>query len=204
MMSIRKMPSRWWYGIAVAVFVVGLMGHLVYAYFVISAVFSNVHRLKMPGEYEINFDSPGVYRIFHEYVSRIDGEIFSANKNDYQQLMITVYSERTKKQIPLLPDSIENYNDNDLYIGFSIYKFKVSEIGHYIIKTENKDGRDAPNIVISIKPSLSSQIGRLILLSSLYSIMIFMLTVTIFLITFIRRRKAKEYQRNSRTVIIKA
>ena len=196
-MSIHKIPSRWWYGMAAAVFVVGLTGHIIYAFFVITAVFSNVHRLKMPGEDTLYFDTPGIYRVFHEYVSQIDGEKHRANKDDYQQLEIAVFSEITKKQIPLLQDSRENYNYNDRYIGFSIYKFQISEAGHYIIKTEHKDGSDAPTIVISIKPSLSSQIGRPILVSSLYSIIIITLTVTIFLITFIRRRKAREYQRTN-------
>jgi hypothetical protein len=76
--GIGSSPSRYWYLIAVLVFLAGFAGMAMVLFNQLSKLGDDLVQIVVPGERELTLEA-GSYTIFHERQSIVDGRIFSVD-----------------------------------------------------------------------------------------------------------------------------
>lgn len=182
-------PSKIFYGISGVILVIGI---ILFVITLVSGIISSVDKLNnqviVPGTKIIELNETGKYNIFFEYRSVIDGKVFDTN--NINGLICSLRNTKTDEFIKLDNSSVKsNYSVNGR-AGKSIFEFSINETGKYELKAwyETGDGEDAVLVI-------GKGFGKELILTIMLSIGILFaslgLAIPIFIVTLIKRKKAK-------------
>jgi hypothetical protein len=182
-------PSRIFYGVSISVFIAGL---ILFIIVLISRIFSSVNgigtQVVVPGTEIIELNKTGKYNIFHEYKSVVDGKIYSSNS--INGLYCTLKNVKTGEDITLTitkPNIKYSVNGRE---GRSVFEFNIDEPGKYELKAWYGQ-RDGEETVLAVGKGFGAGLFATIILCIGILFGSIVISVLIFVITFLKRRKFK-------------
>ena len=185
MEKVIEAPSRWHYGIGVAVWIVGFVIFAVFLATLITGILPQI-QVVVPGTHEIHLEEPGKYTVFYEYRSVIDSKVYSTGES-LSGMWATLKSKEDSREVVLSRPSGSSTYETGGRAGVSVLEFEIDEPGTYIFAANYSDGVSGPDVVLAI--------GQFKLLGTILGgLGIFFGTLIIggFIIvrTFLKRRKA--------------
>ena len=73
-------PSRWYYGLAILVFIGGVVSFALFLHKNLNSLSNSLTQVVMPGKWDITLPMTGKYTIFYEYCSLAGNRVFLQNK----------------------------------------------------------------------------------------------------------------------------
>lgn len=122
-------PSRWYYGLAGLILVIGIGIFAFFLYTSIRDMADPLIQVAIPGEQELTLSEPGKYTIFHEYRSTFGGVIhFSESLSGLQCALLSKDSE---EEIELSSPSGSTRYSFGGREGYAILEFRIDTPGEY-------------------------------------------------------------------------
>ena len=220
-MSEKKAKSsRWLYGLAVMVPVLGCLIAMVLVYrwvpglpgtFGAKLNLDTMTQVVMPGSEEIIFAESGAHAVYYEYRSVVDGVAYASSEKP-PALACTLTSRATGAEVGLVPDYVRTNayaTKGRERVGVLIQSVTINRPGAYTFTCRYADGRSKPQVVLAVGPNfvweffgiaartaLTLGAGLAVLLGSI------LVAVLVALAVFLRRRRSPgaddSHQRNRR------
>lgn len=190
-------PSRLFYGVAGGVFIIGIAAFII---ILIKGIFSSVDqidtRVVVPGTEVIELEGTGKYNIYFEHRSVVDGKVFETS--NINGLMCTLKNTATGEFINLTNPSLSSNYSVGGRKGYSIFEFSITKRGSYELTAwyESGDGEEA---VLAISKGLGSSILKIVFLCLGILFVTIGLSLTIFIVTLRKRRKANNTKLNQQS-----
>lgn len=195
-------PSRRWYGVAVAVFLIGSLLAGVLAWRFVSGLVNltdSLTQVVAPGSADLALTETGDYTIFYEYQSVVDGRIYLTGEA-VPGLDVSLISKESASQVQLSPPGAStSYSVGDRS-GISVLGFSIDQPGVYELSASYPAGQTGPEVVLAVGPGIGRDIlaslGSLLGAGALFCGSL-ILAVVIVAITLVKRRRLLEGQGHS-------
>jgi hypothetical protein len=193
MSSLAKKTSRWYYVISLLV-LIGGWSLLLFILFQNNKILAQeLTQIVVPGQWEITLSKRGRYTVFYESKSIVNNKVYTSNKS-LSGLKCVVTSNTTGKPVALAPSSDNlSYSVGRSRAGVSVLNFNIDQPGIYEFSCGYSQGKEGSEVVLAI--------GKLT--GTVFILAIFFgsgaIAVAIAVVTFLRRRKAKQQLRDSST-----
>ncbi|MGE0425891.1 MAG: hypothetical protein AB7O88_26765 [Reyranellaceae bacterium] len=181
------MRSPLWFVLAA---VIGIGGFVVAGFNLFSGLGAFEGRMKqvvMPGSATLDLSEAGVYTIFHERNSVVDGRAYSSN--GMAGLRLSVFAD-DGSELNLTPSGGSTYSFNGRE-GRSVFAFQVAKPGKYRITGTLPDGRTEPKIVLALGVGVLGGMFKMIGLSIAFAFGGIAVAALIVILTVIGRGKAR-------------
>ena len=181
------MRSPLWFVVAA---VIGIGGFVIAGFNLFSRLGEFEGRMQqvvMPGSATLNLSEVGVYTIFHERRSVVDGKTYSSN--DTAGLRLSVFAaDGTELNLTRNSGSTYTFADRE---GHSFYTFQIATPGQYRIVGTLPDGRTDPKIVLALGAGVLGGMFKMIGFSIALAIGGVAVAALIVIATVIGRGKAR-------------
>jgi hypothetical protein len=179
-------PSRWFYGLAV---LIALAGSAVFIVFLIGTLSNRTKGLKqvvVPGSHEMRFEKTGIYLVYYEYQSVVDGKVYSTGEA-LSGLQCTVTHKASGKRVRIGPASVSSNYTMGGRAGKAVLQFAIDEPGTYEFSAWHED--EGSDIVLAVGQDFTinlfvSIFGGIAILFGAWVI-----AGIIFIITLVKRKK---------------
>ena len=183
-------PGKGVYLVSGAVFVIGIILFVVLLLTGITSTVSRLdNRIVVPGTQTIELKETGKYSIYFEYRSVLDGKVYETES--IVGLMCSLKNTETGESINLSNSIVNSNYSISGRQGKSIFDFDIDKPGKYEFKAWYKSER-GEEAVLAIGKGFSGSLFRTILLSIGVLIISLGASVTIFVVTLVRRNRAKK------------
>jgi hypothetical protein len=147
----------------------------------------HMQQVVMPGSATLDLNEAGVYTIFHERRSVVDGKSYSSD--GMAGLRLSVFAANGT-EVNLTPSSGSTYTFNGRE-GHSVYAFQVATPGQYRVTGTLPNGRTEPKIVLALGVGVLGGMFKMIGLSIGLALGGIAIAVLIVILTVIGRGKAR-------------
>ena len=164
-MSEKKArSSRWLYGLAIMVPMLGCLIAMVLVYqwfpglpgtFGAKLNLDNLTQVVVPGSEEIVFSESGAHAVYYEYRSVVDGVVY-ASSEEPPALACTLTSRATGAEVGAVPDYVRTntYTTKDRErVGVLLQSITIDQPGAYTFSCRYADGRAEPQVVLAVGPN---------------------------------------------------
>lgn len=184
-------PSRWYYGLAILVFVAGLFLFVLFLIGGLGQLSNRLVQVVVPGEYDMTFSDVGKYTVFYEYQSVVRNKVYSTSQNISGLRCRLVSKEPGVPVILSRPLAKTTYSLGGR-AGVSVLSFTINKPGQYEFSASYPEGKEGPEVVLAIgsgfaKKLLKTVFGALAIIFGTAG-----LAAVTAIVTFLRRRKAIE------------
>lgn len=183
-------PGKVLYLISGAVFVIGI---ILFVVLLLTGITSTVNRLDtrvvVPGTNTIELKETGKYSIYFEYRSVLDEKVYETES--IVGLMCSLKNTETGESVNLSNSIVNSNYSISGRQGKSIFDFDIDKPGKYEFKAWYKSER-GEEAVLAIGKGFSGSLVRTILLCIGVLIISLGASITIFVVTLIRRNRAKK------------
>lgn len=178
--------SRWYYGIACLIWLVGGLACGSLILFSVRDASRSLKQVTLPGEHKLSLDKSGNYTAFHEFITNISEDQFSTEvdplvvedpttgikyrEGPLTDLQCSLKSPNINEEIAL--SSLEPQGPNPMYFyflgsraGLGVLKFRIDKPGWYQFSCHYPGGRIRHHVVFSIGHEYAKKIAVSILLS---------------------------------------
>ena len=189
-------PSRWYYGLAIVVFIIGGSLFTLFLFNSLSGLAGVLTQVVVPVKSDITFPETGKYTIFYEYQSVGGNRLYFTGEN-LSGLQCTLTSKVTGYRITLsCPLTRLTYSLGGRK-GVSVLEFNIDQPGIYEFSASYPGGHDGPEVVLAMGQGfLKNLMGTI---SS--GLAIFFgsgaIAIAIIVATFLKRQKAKKQLENN-------
>jgi len=160
----KTKPSRWYYGLAALLPVLGCLitTAIIYQGFpnlpgtLETIDVHNMTQVIVPGSTDITFPKKGAYAVYYEYRSLVDG-VQSINSKTPPPLICSLTSKVTGKEVGVSPEYIQGntYSTKDRErVGVHILSISMTEPGTYTFSCHYPAKGTAPKVVLAIGPNI--------------------------------------------------
>lgn len=184
--SPKKVPSRWWYAVAVLTLIAGLGAMGLFLFSRLTTLGEGMTQIVVPGERSLAL-TPASYTIFHERVSVVDGKVY--NSGGIGGLLVSVTGP-DGATVPLSTASITSRYQFGGREGVSVFDFTIATAGDYVVKGAYDEGQSGPQTVIAVGAGFATSLFVTIIGGLAFAFTGAGLTIAIALIVFLRRRRA--------------
>lgn len=193
----RLGPSRWWYVVAGGIILSTAVGTGAFTVFRAVTRLVPGQQVVVPGEGRLTFSRPGSYTIFHEYQSVVDGKMY-ANPQYLTGLECALKESKTGRVVKLSPVKGNVSYSGGSRAGVGILEFDITEPGEYVLRGAYSGGGANGPAVLAIAHEFLGEL--LVLILGGIGIMSggSALAILIFVLTFLKRRKARQEWEYSR------
>ena len=156
----------------------------------------------VPGSSDITLSQPGKYTVFYEYRSMVGNRVYSTGET-IPSIQVNLVSKDTGDEVPLSSASVNRTYAIGSRSGVGLFDFVIDQPGTYELSAsypgQQEEGQEIVLAIIHtsvIEKIFSSIMGTV---TSAIAIMFipFVVGVTIIIITFIKRRKARARTRTT-------
>jgi hypothetical protein len=163
MSNQKTKPSRWYYGLAALLPVLGCLitTAIIYRGFpnlpgaLETIDIHNMTQVIVPGSADITFPKKGAYAVYYEYRSLVEGVQYINTKTP-PPLICSLISKATGKEVGVTPEYIQGntYSTKDRErVGVHILSISMTEPGTYTFSCHYPDEGTAPKVV-AIGPNI--------------------------------------------------
>jgi hypothetical protein len=125
----------------------------------------NIDRLdqiEVPGSAELNLDHRGVYAVYYEYRSIVNGKDYDSEQSP-PQLMCTLHHRGSGEPVSLVPDHVSTHRyNNGSRAGVLLYSTTIPVAGLYELNCGYPDGSQSPVVVLSIGQNIYREIALVV------------------------------------------
>ena len=183
------MTSRAWYAVAALLFVVGMAGLGWVVWSGLSGIGDLIVRFVVPGSGELTLAEAGMYTIFHEEESVIDGRVYNVPTID--GLTVTVTEEADGATVPVRSPGVHMTYTIGGHSGVSVFAFEAVRPGRYRLTGAYDGGRTAPRTVLAVDLGFFRWLWRLLLMGILSIVLGALAAPAIAFTTYFTRRKMR-------------
>lgn len=183
-------PSRTYYALPIAVFILGMAIFGIFLVGSLNGLGNDLPQYVVPGSHKIELTETGTYTVFYEYKSVVGDEIYSSPPN-LPGLRVHLVSPVGDK-VPLHPPSANGTYSLGGRSGFAALELEVQRPGLYQLSAGYESGVQEPRVVLAIGYDFMSTLFRTIIISFVIAFLSFAIAVTITIAIWRKRRKAKE------------
>lgn len=187
-MHHHKMPGRWNYGLAVILFIAGIVLFVLFLYGGLNGFSEAITQIVVPGETRIALKKTGKYTVFYEYRSLVGNKVYNTGQN-VSSLKCSLISEETGSEITLSPSFMNSRYSIGSRSGYAMLDFIIQEPGNYLFSARYPEGKDGEEIVLGIVQGFLRKLLRLILTSIAIFFGAIALAVILTLRTYLKRRE---------------
>jgi hypothetical protein len=188
-------PSRWYYGLAIVVFIIGESLFILFLLDSLSGLTEPLTQIVAPAKSEINLPAAGKYTIFYEYQSVVGDRLYSTG-GSLSGLQCALTSKVRGSRITLsrpLTRSTYSFGGRK---GVSVFQFNIDQPGMYEFSAWYPKGQEGPEVVLAmghgfLKKLIGTIFGGLALFFGSGAI-----PIAIVVITLLKRQKAKKQWEN--------
>lgn len=181
-------PRKYWYVISVLIFIIGISAFVLWLVKGLSGITNGNQQFVVPGRSEIFLSEPGKYEIFYEYRSVINGKVYLTEKT-LLGLQCTLKDKATDQFISMENPSISSNYSLGGRAGISVLEFTVKKAGIYVLSAQYSSGKEGQEAVLAIGKSVGEKIFSVIIVGIAILILTMALSIVIFVVTFLMRRK---------------
>jgi len=191
MLETEIRPSRWYYALAVLVFVGGFVALGLFLWKNLSGVTEGLQQVVVPGKVDLALAKPGKYTVFYEHESVVGNKIYSTGES-VSGLECSLISARTGAAVRLSRSTVHSTYSMDGRSGTSFLDFSIDEPGTYELSAQYEEGREGPEVVLAVGQGFALKIvtavfgGLAIVFGSMG------VAVAIALVTLIKRSRARK------------
>lgn len=184
-------PSRWYYALAVLVFVGGFVAFGLFLWKNLSGMAEGFQQVVVPGKAELSLTKPGKYTIFYEHESVVGNKVYSTGES-VSGLECSVVSKATGAEVRLSRSTMHSTYSMGGRSGTSLLDFQIDQLGTYELSAQYSAGQAGPEIVLAVGQGFGMEIvttvfgGLAIVFGSMGA------AVAIALYTLLKRQKAKK------------
>jgi len=184
-------PSRGYYALAGLVFIagIGLFAGLLYKN--LSGLGAELQQVVVPGKTDLALAKVGTYTIFYESRSVVGNKVYDTEKS-LSGLECTLVSKQTGSPVPLSRTSMNSTYTFGGREGTSLLDFQISQPGTYELAAGYGPGREGPEVVLAIGQDFTTRMFVTIFGSLAALFGSFGIALAIFLVTLVKRSKAKK------------
>lgn len=191
-------PSRAWYVVSAAIFLVGLIAFASFLFLKLSRLNEGYVRVLVPGEAEVSLEKPGRYIIHHEFKSVFEGRVYSTPEGEgLQGMKIEVYSLPGDRPVAVQDTTLSASYSFGSYSGVSLMEFQAEQPGRFRLRGTRDDGSTRPQAVLSIAQSSVGDIVATVFGGIAIFFGSIILSVGVFVWTLIQRGKALKAAKGS-------
>jgi len=159
---MARKPSRWGYALAILILICGNLVSLSFALKWVRLFGVSFHRVIAPGEHAIELKRKGTYTVFYEYQSTIGGKMYVSEPRPIPDLEYSVLDE-DGSQLALVPHlGNSTYRLSDGSSGRSLFKFKTTDPGRFVLKATYADGKQTPEVVLALAEGFTRRLFHLV------------------------------------------
>ena len=184
-------PSRWYYGLAIVVFIIGGSLFTLFLFNSLSGLTGALTQVVVPVKSDITFPETGKYTIFYEYQSVVGNRLYFTGEN-LSGLQCTLTSKVTGYRIALSRPLTRSTYSLGGRKGVSVLEFNIDQPGIYEFSASYPGGHDGPEVVLAMGQGFLKN-----LMGTIFSgLAIFFgsgaIAIAIIVATFLKRQKAKK------------
>jgi hypothetical protein len=154
--------SRWYYGFAVFVLVLGCLAATTITVLGtrgLPSLIAEAHDLSrmtlvvIPGSAEVTFPETGAYAVYYEYRSVVDGVEYIGSSETPPALVCSLTSNATGEELPVVPDYVETNGysvGRGSRVGVLAMSITINEPGTYTFSCRYPDDRPEPRVVLAV------------------------------------------------------
>lgn len=195
MSEVPVKPSKWFYGLAALVMVMGIVLFVVVIFSGIASMSKGLNQIVVPGKDTMHFEKAGSYTIFYEYVSTYNNRVYATEEN-LSGLECSVINKTSHEHVALLPPKTASNYSFGGRSGRSIFIFTVEQPGSYEINAYYAEGYSGPEVVLAIGSDVTMRLVGTIFGAIAIIFGSIILSAVIAIITFVKRRKARLLNEN--------
>lgn len=193
MSNIPIKPSRWYYVISLLVLIGGWSLFTWFLFKNIGSLTDSLTQIVVPGQWDITLYKTGNYTVFYEYRSLVGTKIYTTNES-LSGLECVITSNTKGTPVALTPASVNSTYSMGSRAGVSVLNFSIEQPGTYEFSCGYSQGKEGSEIVLAIGQGLAGKIAG----TALGGLAIFfgsgLIAISIAVVTFSKRRKAKQGQ----------
>jgi hypothetical protein len=183
-------PSRWYYVLAILVFIVGVVSFVLFLYKNLNSLSNSLTQVVMPGKWDITLPMTGKYTIFHEYRSVVGNRVFYTEKS-VSDLQCILTSKVTGSQVMLFRSSADSSYSFGGRRGVSVFEFNIEHPGTYEFSAQYPEGKEGPEVILAIGQGFMNKLFGMIAVGLAILFGSGTIGTVIAVVTFIKRQKAK-------------
>jgi hypothetical protein len=154
--------SRWYYGFAVLVLVLGCLAATTITALGMRGLprliaeardSTRMTQVVIPGSAEVLFSEPGAYAVYYEYRSVVDGVEYIGSSETPPALVCSLTSNATGEELPVVPDYVETNGysvGRGSRVGVLAMSITINEPGTYTFSCQYPDDRPEPRVVLAV------------------------------------------------------
>lgn len=198
MSSSTIKPSRWYYVVSLLVLISGISCFVLFLFKNLGNLTNELTQIVVPGQRDITLSKTGNYTVFYEYKSIVGNKIYTTNES-LAGLECVVTSNTTGTPVALAPASVNSTYSVGSRAGVSVLNFSIEQPGTYKFSCGYSQGKEGSEVVLAIGQGFTGKIAGTVLGGLAIFFGSGSIGIAIAVVTFLRRRKAKQQLNNSRT-----
>lgn len=183
MFGIRKTNL---YIISVLIFITGLVLFFYSVKSNFTGLGSTLQKFEFPGEVEFTLNKDGMFSIYHEYMSTVNGEKIDNSGLNINSINVSLFKLPDNTQIDLKnPDSYKKYS----YLGrdgVKMFQFENKGVNEYRLVSSLKDIKTPDVYVLSLEKGFEITRHKGILISQAMLLFPILISLFIFIKTYLR------------------
>ena len=188
-------PSRWYYGLAIVVFIIGGSLFTLFLFNSLSGLTGALTQVVVPVKNDITFPETGKYTIFYEYQSVVGNRLYFTGES-LSGLQCTLASKVTGYRIALSRPLTRSTYSLGGRKGVSVLEFNIDQPGIYAFSASYPEGQEGPEVVLAMGQGFLKN-----LMGTIFSgLAIFFgsgaIAAAIIVVTSLKRQKAKKQLEN--------
>jgi hypothetical protein len=185
-------PSRWYYGLAIVVFIIGGSLFTLFLFNSLSGWTGVLTQVVVPVKSDITFPETGKYTIFYEYQSVVGNNRLYFTRESLSGLQCTLTSKVTGYRIALSRPLTRSTYSLGGRKGVSVLEFNIDQPGIYEFSASYPEGQEGPEVVLAMGHGFLKK-----LMGTIFSgLAIFFgsgaMAIAIIVATFLKRQKANK------------
>jgi hypothetical protein len=184
-------PSRWYYGLATVVFLIGVSLFAFFLFHSLSGLTEALTQVVVPIKSDITFPEAGKYTIFYEYQTVVGNRLYFTGER-LSGLQCTLTRKVTGHRIALSRPSARSTYSLGGRKGVSVLEFNIDQPGIYEFSASYPEGEEGPEVVLAmghgfLKNLMGTIFGGLALFFGSGAI-----AIAIAVVTVLKREKARK------------
>ena len=195
-MSNQNMkPSRWYYGLAIVIFIIGVSLFTLFLFNSLIGLTEALTQVVVPVNSDILLPETGKYTIFYEYQSVVGDKLYFTGEK-LSGLQCTLTSKVTGYRIALSRPLTRSTYSLGGRKGVSVLEFNIDQPGIYEFSASYPGGHEGPEVVLAMGQGFLKN-----LMGTIFSgLAIFFgsgaIAIAIIVVTLLKRQKAKKQLEN--------
>lgn len=188
-------PSRWYYGLAIVIFIIGVSLFTLFLFNSLIGLTEALTQVVVPVNSDILLPETGKYTIFYEYQSVVGDKLYFTGEK-LSGLQCTLTSKVTGYRVALSRPLTRSTYSLGGRKGVSVLEFNIDQPGIYEFSASYPGGHEGPEVVLAMGQGFLKN-----LMGTIFSgLAIFFgsgaIAIAIIVVTLLKRQKAKKQLEN--------